>query len=110
MCRLNAWCLQDKKYTKALANKFCAYFQTNVGAVESAGVLWAACKATIRGHARGILRRKEKDKLHQTTQLEAHALCLEIRLPEDSQEEIACQLELTHAKIAHLSLEQVHQL
>ncbi|KAJ1186261.1 hypothetical protein NDU88_003044 [Pleurodeles waltl] len=70
------------------------YFRDNKGTVQSNITLWAAGNATIRGHAKAILRRQEHEKQAHITSLEAWEFQLERKLMAMGEETTKRALEL----------------
>ncbi|KAJ1164603.1 hypothetical protein NDU88_005039 [Pleurodeles waltl] len=103
--RLNAWYLQDKDYTQEIRNQLTQYFDLNLGSVRSPGSLWAACKATLRGHAKYLLRTRERDRNSQISDLEARALRLERQQMTSSSAAALRQLTMVREEIKHIMLD-----
>ncbi|KAJ1193365.1 hypothetical protein NDU88_002663 [Pleurodeles waltl] len=76
MWHLNAWFLQDEHLVDRLLQEIDSYFEKNEGTAQSKVTLWAACQATVRDHAKALLRRQERNKQTHITSLEACALQL----------------------------------
>ncbi|KAJ1155329.1 hypothetical protein NDU88_008059 [Pleurodeles waltl] len=103
--RLNAWNLQDNDYTQEIKNHLTQYFELNLGSVQSPGTLWAACKATLRGQAKYLLRSRERARDSQLSKLETKALILERQQMTSESASVLRQLTRVREEIKHTALE-----
>ncbi|KAJ1119450.1 hypothetical protein NDU88_007635 [Pleurodeles waltl] len=108
--RLNAWHLQDTEYTQEIRLHLDQYFELNEGSVRSPGMLWAACKATIRGHARSILRSRERDQNSQITELENKARRLECQHKNLASASTMRKLTRVREDIKHIMLDSAKHM
>ena len=106
MWRLNAWYLTNKPLVKTLKAEITHYFQTNDQSVDSPGVLWASGKATIRGVAKSLIRRQERDKQSQVGELEAKILRAEIQLGLGGSDLLERQLAMDMSSLVHIQKEE----
>ncbi|KAJ1091737.1 hypothetical protein NDU88_004854, partial [Pleurodeles waltl] len=110
MWRLNAWHLQDKDYTQELRNHLSQYFELNVGSVQSPGIIWAACKATLRGHAKHILWSRERDQNSQISVMETEALRLDRQHVNSASASTMRRLTRVREDIKHMMLESAKHM
>ncbi|KAJ1161341.1 hypothetical protein NDU88_001828 [Pleurodeles waltl] len=74
------------------------------------GIIWAACKATLRGHAKCLLRTRERAQDSRVSELEAEALNLERQQTTSSSASILRQITRVREEISHLVLESAKHL
>ncbi|KAJ1205830.1 hypothetical protein NDU88_001256 [Pleurodeles waltl] len=110
MWRLNAWYLQDNEYTLEIRDHLAQYFELNLGTVRSPGIIWAACKVTLRGRAKCLLRSREFARDSRVSELEAEALNLERHQTTSSSASTLRQLTRVREEIRHLVLESAKHL
>ncbi|KAJ1155452.1 hypothetical protein NDU88_008182 [Pleurodeles waltl] len=108
--RLNAWLLQDDDYTLEIRDRLTQYFEQNAGTVQSSGTIWAAYMATLRGHAKCLLRAPERTRDSRMSELEAEALKLERQQTTLSEVSVLRQLTRVREEIKHLALESAKHM